>query len=79
MNRFRESDAYPRDASLDNMAYVFDSGVKVALMYGDRDFACNWYGGEQDSLAVPHSEHDASKAAGYTPLMTNASLSLIHI
>ncbi|GAB7322250.1 hypothetical protein MBLNU13_g03241t2 [Cladosporium sp. NU13] len=42
-------------------------------MYGDRDFACNWYGGEQVSLAIPHFEQDAFKAAGYTHLMTNAS------
>ena len=57
------------------MAYLLDNGVKIALMYGDRDFACNWYGGEQVSLAIPHSEQDEFKAAGYTPLMTNASYS----
>jgi len=66
---------YPRDASLGNMVYLLDSGVKVALMYGGRDFTCNWYGGEQVSLAIPHSEHDAFQAAGSTPLMTNASYS----
>jgi carboxypeptidase C (cathepsin A) len=73
--RFKKLGAYPRDASLPNMAYLLENGVKVALMYGDRDFACNWYGGEQVSLAIPHSEQDAFKVAGYTPLMTNASYS----
>jgi hypothetical protein len=73
--RFQQLGAYPRDASLGNMAYLLDNGIKVALMYGDRDFACNWYGGEQVSLAIPHSEQGAFKAAGYTPLMTNASYS----
>lgn len=73
--RFNALGAYPRDASLPNMAYLLDNGIKVALMYGDRDFACNWYGGEQVSLAIPHAEQTAFKAAGYTPLMTNASYS----
>lgn len=74
-SRFQQLGAYPRDASLGNMAYLLDNGGKVALMYGDRDLACNWYGGEQVSLAIPHSEQGAFKAAGYTPLMTNASYS----
>jgi carboxypeptidase C (cathepsin A) len=73
--RFNLLGEYPRDASLPNMAYLLDSGIKVALMYGDRDFACNWYGGEQVSLAIPHAEQEAFRAAGYTPLMTNASYS----
>lgn len=64
---------YPRDASLGDMAYLLDHGVKVTLMYGDRDFACNWYGGEQVSLAIPHAENASFKAAGYTPLRTNDS------
>lgn len=65
--------SYPRDASLPDMGYLLDNGVKVALIYGDRDFACNWYGGEQVSLAIPYSESEAFKAAGYAPLRTNES------
>lgn len=72
-NRFSDLGAYPRDASLENMAYLLDNGVKVALMYGDRDMSCNWYGGEQVSLAIPHSEKASFHAAGYTPLQTNST------
>ena len=31
-----------RGGLLEDIAYLLDSGVKVALVYGDRDFACNW-------------------------------------
>lgn len=45
-------------------------GVKVHMAYGDRDFMCNWVGGERASLAVPHAMADEFAAAGYEPLMT---------
>ncbi|KAL6851150.1 hypothetical protein ACO1O0_008278 [Amphichorda felina] len=40
---------------LDAVAYLLDSGVKVHMVYGDRDYACSWTGGEAASLAVPYS------------------------
>lgn len=39
-------------------------------MYGDRDYPCNWVGGEAASLAVPYSKAEDFAAAGYTPLVT---------
>ncbi|KAJ5665072.1 uncharacterized protein N7477_007520 [Penicillium maclennaniae] len=65
---------YPRSdvhGYIDDIAYVLDSGIKVALVYGDRDYACNWIGGEDVSLLVNHKEADAFRNAGYTPLRTN--------
>jgi hypothetical protein len=35
--------------------------------------ACNWYGGELLSLAIPHSSSAAFSAAGYTPLIVNST------
>jgi len=29
-----------------DIAYVLDMGLKVLLYYGDKDYICNWYGGE---------------------------------
>lgn len=58
---------------LDDIAYVLDSGIKVALVYGDRDYACDWIGGEDVSLSIQHAEADAFRAAGYAPLRTNSS------
>ena len=36
-----------KDGFLESIGYLLDSGVKVALEYGDRDYACN----------VSHCEH----------------------
>ncbi|THZ79123.1 alpha/beta-hydrolase [Aureobasidium pullulans] len=54
---------------LDDLAYILDNGVKVAMMYGDRDYACNWLGGEQSSLHIPWSNASSFASAGYTPLV----------
>ena len=59
-----------RGGFLDAVAYLLDSGVKVHMMYGDRDFSCNWMGGEAASLAIPYSRKDAFAAAGYEPFIT---------
>ena len=37
---------------MDDLADLLRKGVRVALMYGDADFICNWYGGQAVSLAV---------------------------
>ncbi|KAG6199998.1 hypothetical protein E4U35_006438 [Claviceps purpurea] len=57
---------------LDAVGYLLDSGVKVHMMYGDRDFACNWIGGENSSLAIPYSRAQDFGKAGYAPMMTSA-------
>ncbi|KXJ89275.1 carboxypeptidase S1, partial [Microdochium bolleyi] len=50
---------------LEGIAYLLDSGVKVHMMYGDRDYACNWVGGEMASLGVPYSRQREFAEAGY--------------
>ncbi|KAG8169263.1 hypothetical protein KVR01_000008 [Diaporthe batatas] len=55
---------------LESIGYLLDSGVKVHMMYGDRDYPCNWVGGEAASLAVPYSKAEEFGAAGYAPLVT---------
>ncbi|KAJ9145519.1 Lysosomal protective protein [Pleurostoma richardsiae] len=57
---------------VDSVAYLLDAGVKVHMMYGDRDYACNWVGGEAASLAVPYSRKADFGAAGYAPFVTGA-------
>lgn len=67
---------YPRSdvrGYLEDIAYVLDSGIKVALVYGDRDYACPWNGGEEVSLRVNYTEAEQFRAAGYAPLQTNAT------
>ena len=70
---FRGIGDYPRSGWLEYLGYLLDSGIKVNLMYGDRDFACNWLGGEAVSTEIPWSGSEAFKSAGYEPLQTNGT------
>lgn len=54
------------------LAALLDSGVKVHLMYGDRDMACNWVGGEAVSLGIPYSGQTVFQGAGYTEMRAGA-------
>ncbi|PWY88196.1 lysosomal protective protein precursor [Aspergillus heteromorphus CBS 117.55] len=69
--QFRESHDHVHGGFLDAIGYLLDSGVKVHMMYGDRDYACNWVGGEKASLAIPYSRISDFAEAGYTPLQTS--------
>jgi len=68
---FRSTGDYARGGQLQDLASILDSGVKVALVYGDRDYACNWIGGEQVSLAIPHTSAPQFRQAGYADLRVN--------
>ena len=68
---FQKSGDMVRGGMLEDIAYVLSRGVKVALVYGDRDFACNWIGGERSSLAIPYAHKEAFRAAGYAPIMVS--------
>jgi carboxypeptidase C (cathepsin A) len=70
---FRSMGDYPRPGILEDLGHLLDSGIKVSMVYGDRDFACNWYGGELVSLAIPYAGKDSFAAAGYTDLVVNSS------
>lgn len=62
-----------RAGSMEAVAYLLDSGVKVHMMYGDRDFACNWLGGEAVSLLINHNRSEGFRAAGYVPIYINSA------
>lgn len=70
---FRSIGDYPRPGWLEDLAYLLESGIKVTLVYGDRDYACNWYGGEAVSLAINHTYASDFHAAGYEGIQTNDS------
>ncbi len=76
-NAFQSTGDYARTdmrgGQLTDLAYLLDNGVKVTFMYGDRDYACNWLGGEEASLAVNYSQSSAFHAAGYAPIQVNSS------
>ena len=62
---------FVRPGSREAVSYLLDNGVKVAMMYGDRDFACNWIGGERISLAIDYSKSQNFREAGYAPIVTS--------
>ncbi|KAF2637732.1 alpha/beta-hydrolase [Massarina eburnea CBS 473.64] len=70
---FRGIGDYPRPGWKEDLAYLLGEGIKVTLVYGDRDYACNWYGGELLSLAINYSNADAFHSAGYAPVYVNST------
>jgi hypothetical protein len=62
-----------RGGLMDDLAFLLESNVKVTLVYGDRDFACNWIGGENVSLNIPWSQQQNFAGAGYADLRVNDS------
>jgi len=58
-----------RAGSMDAVSYLLDSGVKVHMVFGDRDFCCNWLGGEAVSLGIKYSGSEQFEKAGYTPII----------
>lgn len=56
---------------VDAIGYLLDTGVKVHMMYGDRDFACNWIGGEMSSLTVDYAGAADFAKAGYAPMVSS--------
>jgi carboxypeptidase C (cathepsin A) len=70
---FRRIGDYPRPGWKEDLAYLLEEGIKVTLVYGDRDYACNWYGGELLSLAINYTGSENFKNAGYSPVYVNES------
>ncbi|GAB7360602.1 hypothetical protein MBLNU230_g0482t2 [Neophaeotheca triangularis] len=70
---FRGMGDYPRPGWLEDLAFLLESGIKVALVYGEADFACNALGGEAVSLAINYTGTENFAAAGYAPIQANDS------
>lgn len=73
---FLEAGDYVRDGIIQDIVELLDNGVRVALIYGDRDYICNWFGGEAASHAIAAaagSTYAPWYSAGYSPIVTNDS------
>lgn len=53
------------------MEALLSGGVKVAMIYGDRDMKCNWIGAENVTLHTNYPSSTAFRASGYENI-TNA-------
>ncbi|KAM5346204.1 hypothetical protein ACJ41O_009209 [Fusarium nematophilum] len=58
---------------LSYLGQLLDSGVNVAMVYGDRDYRCNWISAENASLHIPFDSATQFASAGYEPITTNSS------
>ncbi|KAK7546083.1 Alpha/Beta hydrolase protein [Phyllosticta citricarpa] len=58
---------------IEDVEQLLAAGVRVALMYGDADYICNWFGGEAVSLKVNYSHQDEFRAAGYEPFVVDGT------
>lgn len=56
---------------LEDLQVLLDSPVRVALLYGDADYICNWFGGEAVSLAANFTGAEEFRAAGYAPMVVD--------
>lgn len=73
---FNSAGDYARDGILADLAFLLESGVRVALIYGDRDYICNWVGGEAISFAIAGAvqpRYAPWYSAGYAPIVVNES------
>lgn len=77
VSAFTSTGDYERKSYIAEIAALLNAGIRVGLMYGDRDYICNWLGGEAISLAVAANTSStyASRfpAAGYAPIIVNTS------
>jgi carboxypeptidase C (cathepsin A) len=73
---FNTTGDYARNEIMADLVDLLNSGVRVALIYGDRDYICNWLGGEEVSFAIAGAAGPSYLpwySAGYAPIVSNAS------
>lgn len=77
VDAFTSTGDYERESLVPSIAALLNAGIRVGFMYGDRDYICNWLGGEAISLAVAAQTGgnyaNIFPAAGYAPIITNTT------
>lgn len=70
---FQQTGDYERGNQIAQMAYLLSLGIRVALIYGDRDYVCNWLGGEavSFSIAAQSPAYNPFYTAGYADIVVN--------
>ena len=56
---------------LSDLEEILDNNVRVAMIYGDADYICNWFGGEAVSMQINYTEAEQFREAGYQPFMVD--------
>ncbi|KAL7622687.1 hypothetical protein AAE478_006365 [Parahypoxylon ruwenzoriense] len=58
---------------LEDLEAILGYGVRIAMIYGDADYICNWMGGEAVSLAVNYTHKEEFASAGYAPFVVDST------
>ena len=74
-NAFVQTGDYERTNPVSQIAYLLSLGVRVALIYGDRDYLCNWLGGQAVSFSIAAGTpgYESFFSAGYAQIVVNDS------
>ncbi|KAJ6109737.1 Peptidase S10 serine carboxypeptidase [Penicillium sp. IBT 16267x] len=56
---------------IEDLEDILTRPVRVALIYGDADYICNWFGGQAISLATKYKHSKEFQAAGYAPFLVD--------
>ena len=74
-NVFDQTGDYERGDHIGEMASLLSQGVRIALLYGDRDYICNWFGGEAVSFSIAAQATGYSRffSAGYADIVVNTT------
>jgi len=62
-----------RRAGLKDLEYMLSRGLRVALLYGDRDYRCPWIGAENLTLEARWDGAERYARAGYEEIRVNGS------
>ena len=75
LSAFVATGDYERGNQISQMSYLLSLGVRVALIYGDRDYICNWLGGEAVSFSIAAQSPLTAPfySAGYADIVVNSS------
>lgn len=73
--RFLETGDLARPTMVSKIASLVDRGVRVGFLYGDRDYICQWHGGEKTSKRVAEEAKSylalRFDEAGYADIFVN--------
>ncbi|KAI9838451.1 MAG: hypothetical protein M1837_002473 [Sclerophora amabilis] len=70
---FQQTGDFVYPTFLEDLEMILDHGIRVALVYGDADYICNWFGGEAVSLQINYTNSEEFRAAGYTPFIVDGT------
>ncbi|KAJ4351930.1 uncharacterized protein N0V89_007274 [Didymosphaeria variabile] len=76
-NNFYGGTGDPMRKGSDDLMYLLNQDTRVAMIYGDRDWRCNWLGAENLTLSLPWSPYPSSTgrftSSGYVPFQLPSS------